>query len=330
MASNYITVRTQSVVLQRSFGKPALLDIDMFANLAIYLIRSTLLIWDVVSFPASLMIYRPWKFQERSKRKRAEIISQTESSITVEPLKFSCDLRDEILSLEDPLDTIPKLFDFAIAKQGRKPCLGTRELLDQEVEVQPNGKELIKVTQGEYVWKTYCEVGKEIIDTAKGLREIGIQERAKLALFADTKSDWLITALACFKNNIPIVTLYTNLGEEGVLHGLLETKVATIVTSQELLPRVAKILERAELISTVIVFENKVLGDINFSPFDNRRLIPFSRLAKIGETSNQIITPPGPDDLAILMYTSGSTGLKNFENIYNFKTFGTLRLRFSA
>jgi long-subunit acyl-CoA synthetase (AMP-forming) len=35
-------------------------------------------------------------------------------------------------------------------------------------------------------------------------------------LYADTCAEWLMTALACFKSSLSIVTIYTNLGRSGV------------------------------------------------------------------------------------------------------------------
>ena len=44
------------------------------------------------------------------------------------------------------------------------------------------------------------------------------------------RAEWMLTAQACFKQSFPLVTLYTNLGEDAVAHGLNETKVETVVT----------------------------------------------------------------------------------------------------
>ena len=59
----------------------------------------------------------------------------------------------------------------------------------------------------------------------RGLRQLGLQPREKLCVFADTRAEWMITAQACFKQAFPIATLYTNLGEEAVVHGLNQTQV---------------------------------------------------------------------------------------------------------
>ena len=71
----------------------------------------------------------------------------------------------------------------------------------------------------------------------RGLRTLGQAPGQELCLFADTRMEWLVAAQASFRQSFPVVTIYTNLGEGAVVHGLAETRVQTLVTSHELLPR---------------------------------------------------------------------------------------------
>ena len=43
--------------------------------------------------------------------------------------------------------------------------------------------------------------------------------------------------------SISLCTIYTNLGGEGIMHGIKQTKVDTIITSLELLPKLTPLLE---------------------------------------------------------------------------------------
>ena len=45
-------------------------------------------------------------------------------------------------------------------------------------------------------------------------------------MYAETRAEWYVTAQACFKQSFPVVTLYTNLGDEAVQHGIVETEVS--------------------------------------------------------------------------------------------------------
>ena len=60
-------------------------------------------------------------------------------------------------------------------------------------------------------------------------------------VYANTCAEWMTSAIAAFKHSLAVVTIYTNLGEEGVEHGLMQTQAAIIVTSHDLLPRLTKV-----------------------------------------------------------------------------------------
>ena len=51
-----------------------------------------------------------------------------------------------------------KCFKFGLAKHKDAMCIGTRQLLTEEDEVQPNGKVFKKWKMGEYSWQSYVDV----------------------------------------------------------------------------------------------------------------------------------------------------------------------------
>ena len=71
--------------------------------------------------------------------------------------------------------------------------------------------------------------------------------------------EWLVAAQASFRQSFPVVTIYTNLGEEAVVHGLVETGVELVITSHELLPRFKKILAGGgDSVKTIVYMENPI------------------------------------------------------------------------
>ena len=155
-----------------------------------------------------------------------------------------------------------------------KRLLGTRDVLGEEDEVQPNGKMFKKLELGDYRWMTYEEVtpyqnqpnltSPVQVDAmadnfGRGLRTLGQKPEQNLCLFADTRMEWLVAAQASFRQSFPVVTIYTNLGEEAVVHGLVETGVELVITSHELLPRFKKILAGGgDSVKTIVYMENPI------------------------------------------------------------------------
>jgi long-subunit acyl-CoA synthetase (AMP-forming) len=64
-----------------------------------------------------------------------------------------------------------------------------------------------------------------------------------IALYAETKGEWMITALACFRNNIIVTTAYATLGLDALAYSLDITDTRVIVTDENLLPQLVSIME---------------------------------------------------------------------------------------
>ena len=90
-----------------------------------------------------------------------------------------------------------EVFDITVKKFSHLPALGTRELLSEEDEIQPNGKVFKKATYGEYKWQTFGEIGRKVKDFASGLTEIGIK---RVAIYMETRADFQIAVQACFQS----------------------------------------------------------------------------------------------------------------------------------
>lgn len=78
---------------------------------------------------------------------------------------------------------------------------------------------------GDYSWLTYSEVDKMASNFGRGLRVLGHQSKENIVIFAETRKEWLISAMGCFKQSFPLCTLYATLGDEAIVHGINETEV---------------------------------------------------------------------------------------------------------
>lgn len=111
---------------------------------------------------------------------------------------------------------------------------------------------------------------------------------------------------------MPIVTAYDTLGEEGLRHSLLQTESKAIFLDPSLLSTLGRCLKDAKSIKYVIynVNEEPKKGDLEKlqSEYPDLKVLSFEELRQAGESNMVDPVPPTPDDLACIMYTSGSTG----------------------
>lgn len=100
-----------------------------------------------------------------------------------------------------------------------------------------------------------------------------------------------------------------NSGEDGIVHGISELKVAYVFTSSSLLEKLIKLRDQIPSVKHVIYFENKNApsNDVKL----NYSVETFSEFKSRGQNSNESVEglAPKSDDIAIIMYTSGSTGV---------------------
>ena len=175
---------------------------------------------------------------------------------------------------------------------------------------------LFQFNLGAYHWRSYRDWGDQAEKFGRGLREIGVEAKERVAMYAETRAEWMIAAYGCFQHSLSIVTLYTNLGDDGIQHGLAETQVSTVICSWEthtrLLALLAKERESLGHVKNVVIME-----DLAGKPVDLRRCpdevkcVRFLEVVARGDVERavtRLACPPGPDDIAIIMYTSGSTG----------------------
>jgi len=211
--------------------------------------------------------------------------------------------------IDNKVDTVTKAFNYAVTKYKEKQCLGTREVLGEEDEVQKDGKVFKKLVLGDYKWITYNQTHSISTKFGKGLRELGQQHSESIVIYAETKAEWIMAAFGAFSQSIIVSTLYTNLGDEAIVHGLNETEVSLVVTSHDLLPKFKTMLAQCPKLKTIVVIEDPIFQTDTKGYKSGVKIIPFKSVVKLGEISTISTVCPSKESPAIIMYTSGSTGV---------------------
>ena len=121
--------------------------------------------------------------------------------------------------IQGNIDTLEKMLKYMSQTHTTKKCLGTRQVLSEEDEMQENGKIFKKYKLGEYQWRNFIEVEQEALYFGNGLRKLGIRPKENVVIFSETRAEWMIAAHGLFKHSCTIVTIYATLGEEGIIHG---------------------------------------------------------------------------------------------------------------
>eukprot|EP00457_Paulinella_chromatophora_P001831 gb/GEZN01001833.1/.p1 GENE.gb/GEZN01001833.1/~~gb/GEZN01001833.1/.p1 ORF type:complete len:730 (+),score=124.66 gb/GEZN01001833.1/:97-2286(+) len=214
-------------------------------------------------------------------------------------------------------ETIPDLFRKAVMDYSNKKFLGQRpvvRMLEEKRELTQDGQKVTKNLKipvlKSYQWETYKTVGDKVDRFSSGLLKCGLKPREKLAIFANTRSEWMMSAQAAFSQNISIVTVYATLGVPALVHSMKETKVSLVITEAFLVQTLLEVAEEAKNIKHIIymdTMEEKTLKALQ----EKRPDIKFTNwqdVVEMGNADDACADAPSKDDIAIIMYTSGSTG----------------------
>ncbi|XP_069356137.1 long-chain-fatty-acid--CoA ligase 4 isoform X4 [Maniola hyperantus] len=278
-----------------------------WVSAALGTIRAVVLVFDVLTFPLHLVLQRPWRKRALSRRIKARITESNADSITVRSVSTPCDLHLRLV--RDGVSSMETMLRAAASRWQERRCLGTRTVLSEEDEPQPNGRVFKKYRMGDYVWRTYLEVEHEARQFGAGLRALGAAPKRNVVMFAETRAEWMLAAHGCFTQSIPVVTIYATLGDEAIAHGINETEVSTVITTHELLPKFKKILARTPRVDTIIFMEDQLKNTPRDGFKEGIRIVAYKEVLEMGQQSKIEAVPPSPSDTAIIMYTSGSTGV---------------------
>ncbi|KHG12582.1 Long chain acyl-CoA synthetase 9, chloroplastic -like protein [Gossypium arboreum] len=176
------------------------------------------------------------------------------------------------------VSTLAELFEQSCKQNSNKSLLGTRKLISSEVEVTEDGRSFEKLHYGEYVWLTYAETFAAVCYFASGLVQLGHKKGERVAIFADTREEWFIA---------------------------LQTEVTTLICGAKELKKLVNLSGQLDKIKHVICMDD----EIPTAASGRWAVTSFADVQRTGYENPVDADLPIAADVAVIMYTSGSTGL---------------------
>jgi long-chain acyl-CoA synthetase len=156
---------------------------------------------------------------------------------------------------------------------------------------------------GDWGRTSYAQLGADVRALAKGLIALGVTAGDRVAILSNTRAEWTLADLGAICAGAAVVPVYqTNSPEE--CQYVLEHSGATVLLAEDedQLAKVAEIRDALPELRHVILFEGAgddalTLAELRAAGADLPDADLDARVAAIG-----------PDDLATIVYTSGTTG----------------------
>ncbi|KAF3445658.1 hypothetical protein FNV43_RR10834 [Rhamnella rubrinervis] len=221
----------------------------------------------------------------------------------------NCRFTSPVQTAWEGITTLAELFEQSSRLYSDKCLLGTRKLISREIEVSEDGRSFEKLHLGEYEWLTYGKAFEAVCNFASGLAQIGHKRGERAAIFADTREEWFIALQGCFRRNVTVVTIYASLGEEALCHSLNETEVTTVICGHKELKKLQDISGQLDTVKRIICMDDEIPSNASVEQSIGWSINSISDVEKIGRENPVDADLPLPADVAVIMYTSGSTGL---------------------
>ncbi|KAG0367329.1 hypothetical protein BC939DRAFT_443974 [Gamsiella multidivaricata] len=217
--------------------------------------------------------------------------------------------------------TMAHLFEYMANEYEDKDFMGWRDIIKtHRVEKQSSNpeekpKSWTTYELSDYQWMSYRKAKTDADRVGMGLKRLGIGKDDFVLIFASTCPEWFLISHGCFTQSATIVTAYDSMDEKAIRYIINQSKPKAIFADANTLPVVSKLLQHDSNGVKAVIYTGpdwEVSGHIRkLDGIANKsfEVVHIRELKKTGDDQAEIETVyPQADDLACIMYTSGSTG----------------------
>ncbi|NWJ01555.1 ACSL1 ligase, partial [Crypturellus undulatus] len=204
---------------------------------------------------------------------------------------------DELLiCYYDDVRTAYDIFQRGVHVSNNGPCLGSRK---------PNQP---------YEWISYKEASDKAEYVGSALLYRGFKPSSQaqyVGIFAQNRPEWVIIEQACYTYSLVVVPLYDTLGAEAITYIVNKADLSLVFCDK---PDKAKLLltsvEKGEapVLNTIVIMEPFGLDLVERGKKCGVEIFSMREIVELGRAHRQKPMPPKPEDLAVICFTSGTTG----------------------
>ena len=190
-------------------------------------------------------------------------------------------------------------------RAGTERATGARTLAEMALRAAAihDGPALRFARGAEWTETSYAELGTAVREIARGLIALGIRPGDRISILSGTRAEWTLADLGALCAGAVVAPIYnTNSPEE--CHYVLEHAESRLVfcENDEQVGKVEQVRDRCPALEHVVTFEGSGDGAISLDGL--RRM---AAQVDVG-APDEIARLLQPDDMATIVYTSGTTG----------------------
>ncbi|XP_058496329.1 long-chain-fatty-acid--CoA ligase 1a isoform X1 [Solea solea] len=204
------------------------------------------------------------------------------------------DSHEHMTHFYDDAHTMYQVFQRGLRVSDNGPCLGSRK---------PNQP---------YDWLSYKEVSDRAEHIGSALLHKGHSHTGDkyIGVFSQNRPEWTISELACYTYSLVVVPLYDTLGTEAIDYIIEKAEMSTVICD---VPEKAHIIldcviGNGRTVKTIVLMEALDSGLVERGRDCGVEVLSLKDFEALGEANLQKPLPPTPQDLALICFTSGTTG----------------------
>jgi long-chain acyl-CoA synthetase len=152
---------------------------------------------------------------------------------------------------------------------------------------------------GRWVWTTYAEFGRMVERFRGGLASLGIERGDRVAIVSNNRVEWAVAAYACYGLGAPFVPMYEAQSPRDWEYIVRDCEAkALIMANAQILAKAKGLLDGAPSLKSFILIDGATNGDA--------RVATYASVLSLAPPAPAV--RPAPEDIATLLYTSGTTG----------------------
>jgi len=180
-----------------------------------------------------------------------------------------------------------------------RTCIGRREK-------GPDG------SWGPFKFQSYQAVRSQYEALAAGLRSapFNLVPQSHFGIYAKNRPEWLLGYLAALSQNITLVPLYDTLGPDATQYVINHAEISVVLSSYENLKKLLKSAADTPSLRSVIIMEPLITEEDQAAAGKfGIKLYPLEQVMAAGAKATFAPEKSASNDLFMIMYTSGTTGV---------------------
>ena len=174
-----------------------------------------------------------------------------------------------------------------------------------------------------FTWITYEEANEYMLNFSRGLNVLNLCPKIDfndessfrfLGIYSRNRKEWLLSYFGAMRDSITTVTIYDTLGDKAIEFIFEQTQITSIVVEIKALKKIYELAKQNKTfhVKNIIIIEKeddeetaKNLELLGFNIFSWEEIVQKGK----EEGQDLVLRKPKADDINIINYTSGTTGL---------------------